>query len=298
MTFLPPNLKKNDLILIISPAGCISPCQLSYGISYLHDQGFRTMEGRYLYHQEGPFAGTDSQRTFDLQWALDHTEAKAIWMARGGYGTIKCMPKLDWKKFIESPKWMIGYSDITILHQKLQSLNIASIHAPMISQFQESKPYVDITIDLLKGNKKGVKWNTAHMDLPYDITGEIIGGNLSIIHSLRGTDLDFNYQNKILVIEDVDEYHYHLDRMMENLSFGGVLNQISALMIGTFTMIKEGNHPMPYGLVDNLRRLSTTHNFQLIHDAPIGHITENHPIILGAHVKLSYKDQMIKLDYH
>ncbi|QZT35808.1 LD-carboxypeptidase [Halosquirtibacter xylanolyticus] len=297
MMLFPPNLKKNDLILIISPAGAVSPCQLSYGISYLHDFGFRTEEGQYLYHQEGPFAGTDKERASDLQWALDHTEAKAIWMARGGYGTIKCLPKVSWERFVQHPKWIIGFSDITVLHQKLYQLDIPSIHAPMITQFQEAKAPVDQTINLLKGERNSITWKTSTISLPKEIVGQLIGGNLSIIQSLRGTSLDLDYEDKILFIEDVDEYHYHIDRMVENLSYSGILDKINTLIVGSFTMIREGNPPMPYSLEDNLKRLSQYHNFHLILDAPIGHIEENHPIILGSNIKLSIEDQKVTLNY-
>ncbi|QZE14157.1 LD-carboxypeptidase [Halosquirtibacter laminarini] len=294
----PLPLDKNDLILVISPAGSVTACQLNFGISLLEEEGFQVELGKHVYDKNGLFAGTDEDRAKDLQWALDHPKAKVIWMSRGGYGAIRTIQQTNWDRFQSNPKWIIGFSDVTLFLQKCNNLDIASIHAPMIALFNDNEKMARKTIQLLQGVKQTISWKSDRNNQDIEIHGTVVGGNLSILYSLRSTPYDIDYTDKILFIEDIDEYHYHIDRMLESFSVSGIFDQIRALVIGSFTYIKEGTSPMPYDIEQTFLEIANKHNIPLFLGAPIGHISNNNPIILGSHISIKRENNQHTISYY
>lgn len=296
--FFPTSLKKNDLILVIAPAGGVTPCQLTKGLELLKQKGYEVILGKNLYHSYGPFAGTDKQRAEDLQWALNHPKAKAIWMARGGYGSARVVDQVSWKFFQQNPKWIIGFSDITVFHQKCQHLGIASMHGPMVAQMKEDIPTFENCIDHLEGKHTTIKWNSSLSLSENKVTGKLTGGNLSIISSLRSTPLDLIFDDQILFIEDIDEYHYNIDRMLINMVLAGDFAKLKGIIVGAFTQVKEGENPMPFDFKETIIELTQKYNIPVFFDAPIGHINENHPIILGSKVTIQSQKGEVTLSYN
>ncbi|RLD57183.1 MAG: LD-carboxypeptidase, partial [Bacteroidetes bacterium] len=219
----PKYLKQGDKIAIVSTARKISKEEIAPAIKKFTDWGLEVVLGENIFNSCNQFAGTDQERLSDLQLMLDDNSIKAIMCSRGGYGTARIIDKINFEKFKKNPKWIVGYSDITVLHSKINRLNIESIHATMPINFSKSNHNSESVISLrkalfgepLKYEFKAHKFNKTGI-----VKAPIVGGNLSILYSLRGTDFDIDTDNKILFIEDLDEYLYHIDRMMQNLKLG------------------------------------------------------------------------------
>ncbi|MCK4562644.1 MAG: LD-carboxypeptidase, partial [Flavobacteriaceae bacterium] len=222
----PANLKKGDTIIILSPAGRIrDKASVDAGIELANHWGLVVFFGNHMLTQDNTFAGTDLQRTEDLQKALDDPSIKAIWAARGGYGAVRIIDGLDFTKFIENPKWIIGYSDITVLHNKVHELGIQSIHGQMPLTLDLKDPIQRESIITLRkalfGKQLNYKFDSSEYNRMGENTGQIVGGNLSIIYSMLSSNIDLNMGGKVLFIEDVGEALYHIDRMMISLKRAG-----------------------------------------------------------------------------
>jgi len=240
---VPPSLKKGDKVCIIAPASKIKRQIVERGSELLRKHGFIVELGEHVFDEAETYAGEDEKRASDMQKAIDDRTIKAIFFARGGYGSIRTLSLLNWSAFFKKPKWLIGFSDITVFHSFLTKHGIASVHGVMPAFFEcngsetESflkmlrlleNPFMDYSLETSPFNRKG------------KAEGVLTGGNLSLIQSLRGTSFDISPKGKILFIEDISEYHYHLDRMMMNLKTGKILEKISGLVVGHFTDMKEG----------------------------------------------------------
>ena len=234
------NLQQNDLVALVSPAGYLSNKQVvDEAINLLNKWGLRSYVGHNALKQYGHFAGPDKERLSDLQAAMDNPEVKMIWALRGGYGSIRIVDQLDFNQFKKYPKLLVGFSDITILHQKLQVQSFESLHALMPVQLKDkiSKDVIKQTKMALFNNQIDYKFktnNTFTTDFK-QISGPVIGGNLANLYSLLGTNLDFDTRDKILFIEDVSEQLYQIDRMMIALKNAGKLKSLKALLVGQFT---------------------------------------------------------------
>jgi len=284
----PPFLKPNDQIRIISPSGSIDPEYIDGAKNILTGWGFKVTEGQYARSEYGRFAGTPEQRAGDLQQALDDTNVKAIMCSRGGYGAAQIIDRIDFTGFIKSPKWLIGFSDITILHNAISNMGIASIHGIMAKQLTElpvESEQVKNLRNILTGNFPAYTIQGEEYNRIGQAQGKLIGGNLSVLMGLRGSQYDLTYKNAILFIEDIGEKPYQIDRMIQNLRFSGVLEQLSGLVLGQFSECDEDPLMMQSisGLIFDAVK---DYDYPVGFNFPAGHVDNNFPIIIGANVTL------------
>jgi len=286
----PPYLKKGDTIGIVAPARKISLAEIQPAIDIMKNWGLEVMLGKNLFKEDNQFSGTDEERAEDLQAMLDDTSVKAIISARGGYGTLKIIDKLDFTMFSQNPKWVVGYSDITVLHSHIHNLEIETIHATMLINFEKNAEAIESLRKGLFGvniiyeiennllNRKGIA------------EGELVGGNLSLLYALSGSASDINTKDKILFIEDLDEYLYHIDRMMMSLKRSGKLNDLVGLIVGGMTDMKD--NAIPYGknaeeiIMDAVKEF----NYPVCFNFPAGHVDRNLALYFGSKVKLNVSD--------
>jgi len=284
----PPFLKPNDQIRIISPSGSIDPEYIDGAKNILTGWGFKVTEGQYARSEYGRFAGTSEQRAGDLQQALDDTNVKAIMCSRGGYGAAQIIDRIDFTGFIKSPKWLIGFSDITILHNAISNMGIASIHGIMAKQLTElpvESEQVKNLRNILTGNLPAYTIPGEEYNRIGQAQGKLLGGNLSVLMGLRGSQYDLTYKNAILFIEDIGEKPYQIDRMIQNLRFSGVLKQLSGLLLGQFSDCDEDPLMMQSisGLIFDAVK---DYDYPVGFNFPAGHVDNNFPIIIGANVTL------------
>ena len=285
---IPPFIHPGDRFHIISTARKISEEEIAPVLKYLENKGFRVTTGKYLFASDHQFAGSDRQRTSDLQNALNDPEIQVIWPARGGYGTHRIVENLDLRAFRKYPKWVAGYSDITVLHQLINSrAGTATLHATMPVNFQnQSERSFELALDFLSG--RGIRYELpAH---PFNRTGKasglLTGGNLSIIYSLTGTDILNIPPGAILFIEDLDEYLYHIDRMMMNLKLAGILERIGGMIVGGMSDMNDNTIPFGKNAEEIIRETVSEYEFPVIFGFPSGHIYENLPLPMGVEVNI------------
>lgn len=279
---IPDNLKKGDLIGIVSTARAISAEELQSSIQTLKSWGLKIRLGDNIFSSYNQFAGNDIDRAIDLQVMIDDNNVKAILFARGGYGSVRIIDKINFTNLIHNPKWFIGYSDITVFHSHLNSLGIASLHATMPVNFKQNTVKAILSLKnklFLESNILAFK--DLNLDFCLSISGDVIGGNLSILYSLIGSSSDLDTDNKILFLEDLDEYLYHLDRMMISLKRNGKLSNLKALLIGSMT--KMNDNVIPFGKTPHEIILEHTkdYSYPVISNFPAGHIYDNLSLILG-----------------
>jgi muramoyltetrapeptide carboxypeptidase len=249
--------------------------------------------GKHVFDKHFQYAGTDQQRAHDFQEAIDDLEAKAIICARGGYGTVRIIEKLDFSPLLKNPKWMVGFSDVTVIHSVLNHLRIASIHGAMPGFFVENKKPTRSFFSLLETittGKSHIETGTHELNRKGICSGELVGGNLSLIYSLQGTPYQLETSGKILLIEDLSEFLYHLDRMMQNLRLAGQLKNLAGLVVGGFTEMKDNENPFGKTASEIILEAVRDYSFPVCFDFPIGHIPKNLPVILGADYQLEVNE--------
>lgn len=286
---IPPYLSHGDKVAIISPAGKIDREVVERGAELLHQQGFTVEIGRHACDRFGVFAGTDAARAADMQTVLDDPSVKAVFFSRGGYGCLRTHLRLDWSSFLRQPKWLVGFSDATVFHAHLARQRIASIHGVMTSWFaRDGVPTADFRhmLELLAGKPPRYIIPPHALNRSGTARGTLAGGNLSILQSLRGTPLDLKPRGKILFIEDLGEYHYHLDRMMRNLQAGHVLEQLAGLVVGHFTGMKDGESPFGLTAYEIIRDAVDPHDYPVAFGFPAGHASPNLPMLMGGRFSL------------
>jgi len=285
----PPYLTPGDLVSMISPAGAIDRKVVERGAELLRRLGFAVRIGRHAFDAEGVFSGPDSARAADMQDALDDPSVKAVFFNRGGYGCLRTHFQLDWSSFLKHPKWLVGFSDVTVFHAHLSHHGITSVHGVMASWFEKDGTLTDSFLqlmDLLGGNPPEYDVPPHDLNRPGTVAGILTGGNLSVLQSLRGTPLDILPQGRILFIEDIGEYRYHLDRMMRNLQAGGILEQISGLIVGYFTGMKDGGTPFAKTSYQIIQEAVSTYGYPVAFGFPSGHQLPNQPLLMGAEITL------------
>jgi muramoyltetrapeptide carboxypeptidase len=277
-----PNLKAKDLIYICSPAKAIDEQSIIFSKDHLESAGFTVELSEHVLGTDNYFSGTLEERLHDLQKGLDHTQAKAILCARGGYGCIQLIEKLDWTEFKKNPKWLIGFSDITVLHLVLSKMGIPSLHASMPLNFAKN------TTLSLSTLKSAITGNSFEITAPVhssnrlgNTKNRIVGGNLAIVHAMLSYSGSDFFKDKILFIEDVGEHLYQIDRMFYGLKYLGVLKNISGLIIGAFTSISDTDSPFGKTLeeliLDHVKDSGVPVGFGF----PCGHQDDNQAIIMG-----------------
>ncbi len=282
---IPSYIKPGSKIRIVSPAGNIDKKYVLPAIEWLEQQGYRVEAGEHVLARHSGFAGTDKQRLDDLQNALDDKETDVILCSRGGYGTVRIIDKLTFEKFHEKPKWLVGFSDITILHSCLNNLGVASIHGAMPHSFfeKDGTPTENLNslMQILSGEKNTYSFRNSEHDRKGIVEAELVGGNLSIISSIQGTKYEINTDGKILFLEDIDEYLYHADRMMCQLKLSGKLEKLSGLVLGGFSGMKDNKPPFGKDIYEIVSEAVKEYGYPVAFGFPAGHDKKNMALVFG-----------------
>lgn len=300
MIKIPPYLEPGDTIGLVCPAGYMPVEKVSECIRILNTEwGFTTKIGKTIGNQFNYFSGTDEERLTDFQQMLDDPEVKAILCARGGYGFSRIIDKIDFKRFKKKPKWIIGFSDITILHAHIFSnYNIATLHAPMAAAFNaggNKKEYVQSLQQILNGKSYKYSANPNRYNRTGTAEGILVGGNLSLLAHICGTSSDINTKGKILFIEDVGEYLYNIDRMLYQLKRNGKFEKLAGLIAGGFTDMKDTTRPFGKSIYEIFTDLLSEYNFPVCYDFPVSHGKENYALKVGVLHQLKITRQKTSL---
>ena len=289
----PSFLKANDKVVILSPSGKIETQWVEGLKAMLESYGLVVSVAEHVFCTKGRFAGTDNDRVQDLQKAIDDAQVKAIFCSRGGYGLARIIDKIDFSALKSAAKWIVGFSDVTALHNALSRVGVASIHGIMAKHITLKAEGLDNLMTMLFGGEVAYETPAHEFNKVGEAEGELIGGNLSVLYGLRGTPFDLDYKGKILFIEDLGERLYHIDRMMQNLRLGGVFEQISGLVVGQFTDIDEDDS-FSGGVYGVIRDAVKDYNIPVYFNFPAGHVDNNQPLKMGANYKLEVlKDKAI-----
>ena len=294
----PKPLKENDCVGILSTARKISLNELMPAIELLEEWGLTTQIGETIGAADHQFAGDDQCRRSDLQTMLDDPNVQAIWCARGGYGTIRILDQLDFRVFKKNPKWLIGYSDVTALHARIHGLEVNSIHATMpINVLEASETSLQSLYSLLFGRTLSYSCVYQKENRLGTCRGQLIGGNLSIIYSLLGSNSSYDTRGKILFIEDLDEYLYHIDRMLMNIKRNGLFQELSGLIVGGMTAMHDNAIPFGKNVKAIIMDQVAAYDFPVCFDFPAGHIDNNLAMIFGAQVTLEVSTSGTYVNY-
>ena len=300
MIKVPPYLQKDDTIGLVCPAGFMAMERVETCIRVLQNWGYRVRVGETVgSHSDNYFSGTDEDRLNDLQKMLDDKNIKAIMCARGGYGVSRIVDKIDFRKFKKHPKWIIGYSDITVLHSHIFSnYNISGLHAPMAAAFDDEEyrnEYVQSLQNVLSGKKIHYSCNIHPLNKKGKAKGELVGGNLSLLVNCIGTASDIKTKGKILFIEDVGEQLYNIDRMLYQMKRSGKLSKLSALIIGGFTEVKDTERPFGKNVYELISDIVKEYRYPVCFNFPVSHDKENYALKTGVKYTLKVGDERIEL---
>ena len=281
---IPPYLKKGDTIGITCPAGYMAAEKAQTCITTLQSWGFDVMVGKTLGSKSKTyFSGTDEQRRDEMQAMLDDENINAILCGRGGYGVGRIIDQLDFTKFKKKPKWIIGFSDITVLHAHLYTkIKTASLHAPMAAAFNDGEnEYIKSLQKAITGKKAKYSCAAHPFNKPGNVTGELVGGNLSLLAHLTGTPSDINTKNKILFLEDIGEQIYSIDRMLYQLKRSGKLDNLAGLIIGGFTDMENTERPFGKKVYEVIKEITEAYNYPIAFGFPVSHNKENYALKVG-----------------
>ena len=287
----PDYLKLGDTVAIVAPAGIVrDSVPINNAIQWLNSWGLHVKLGDNLYNNEHQFSGTDEERTSDLQKALDNKNIKAIWCARGGYGTTRIIDNLDFKTFLQKPKWVIGFSDITVLHNHIHTLGVETMHAVMCTSLKnQNKEKLESTKTFklaLFGEKIFYEIPSSKFNKTGSTSGQIVGGNLTLLQNMAGTVSSINTKGKILFIEEVGEYLYHIDRMLWGLKRNGYFDNCNGIIIGGMTKIKDNSAPFGKSIEEIVLDVTKGFDFPIIFDFPAGHDDLNLALYMGRKIKM------------
>jgi muramoyltetrapeptide carboxypeptidase len=294
----PPYLKPGDKVGILSTARKVDASDLKDALELLKSWGLEAVIGASIGASQDQYSGSDSMRRDDLQHMLNDTSIKAIWCAKGGYGTVRIIDALDFYKFIKYPKWIVGYSDVTVLHSHLNTMGFETLHGAMAKGIENTTAFAKKSLqDALFGKSLKYHLNTHPLNRMGTATGEKTGGNLSILYSLCGSNSAVNTEGKILFIEDLDEYLYHIDRMMMNLKRNGLLKNLSGLVVGGLTKMRDNGVRFGKNAKEIVFEAVQEYDFPVFFDFPAGHLDDNRALILGRKVALDVTENGVKLNF-
>lgn len=292
----PARLQKGDTIAILATARKNIDDNLKPALDLLHNWGLEAVIGSSIGLDDNQLAGTDAQRAADFQAQLDNPNIKAIWCVRGGYGTIRMIDLLDFTRFKENPKWIIGFSDVTVLHNHLNTMGFKSIHGIMpISVPKASPQAIESLRKSLFGEKITYEIDPFVMNRFGTASGELVGGNLSILYSVLGSPSAIDCTDKILFLEDLDEYLYHIDRMMMNLKRNGCLESIKGIVVGSMTKMKDNDIPWGKNALEIIADVTQKYNIPVLYNFPAGHIQDNRALIMGSKVTIDVNETCSKV---
>ncbi len=291
MLITPEYLQSGDLILITPTARKITSEELKPALDWIESNGWRWELAPGLESVDHQFAGDDAQRTKMMQWCFDHPEAKAIWCARGGYGTARMVDQLNWEHFLSRPKWLNGYSDVTALHCEIHNRGIKSIHCTMpISVSTNTPEALQSLADTLRGKHAVLSAEANALSHNGLAKGELIGGNLSVLYSILNSPSQVDLEGKILFLEDLDEYLYHIDRMMLNLTRNGWWDKVAGLVVGGMTDMNDNAVPFGQSAEEIVSRHLAPYNIPVGFGLPFGHIDDNRAVVCGCEAQFEVTD--------
>ncbi len=280
----PGFLKPGDSIGIIAPARSVTPGQMAPFKDLLVNRGYIPVEGNYLYGQHNQFSGTADERLSDLVQMYMDPEVKAVFAARGGYGCVHLLNGMDWEVIRENPKWLVGFSDVTALHTALGKF-METIHGVMpyslVMDEPQDKGSFDILFNILEGQDIEYSVEDHSLNISGTAKGILTGGNLSVLYSLAGTPYEPDYQDKILFLEDLDEYLYHVDRMIANFEIRGIFQKVAGLVIGDFSDMHDNMVPYGRKACEIIAERAIKYGVPTLFNFPAGHKLFNHPLIFG-----------------
>lgn len=291
----PDYLKSGDTIAIIAPSGVLNNRNqaIENAKKLIIEWGLVPIIGNNIYKKNYHFAGNDKERFDDLQWAFDHKNIKAIWCARGGYGSIRIVDKLNFDQFKKYPKWLIGYSDITVLHNKLNNLGFETIHGMMAVNMEENQKEIIESIESLKnclfGKLKSYHINNNKYNRIGKSSGILVGGNLTLLASQLGSNSEIDTKNKILFIEEIGEYKYHIDRMLQSLKRAGFFDNCNGVIIGDMSEIKINSPSWGSSVNELIYDVLKPYKFPISFGIQSGHLKHNKSLIFGRNIDLDVK---------
>lgn len=288
----PDYLKAGDTVAIVAPSGILNnrEKEVNQAKNLLKSWGLHVIIGEHVFKKANHFAGTDDERAEDFQSALDNPKIKAIWCARGGYGTVRVLDKLDYTKYKTNPKWVIGYSDITAIHNQLNNVGSESIHALMCTSLTDDLVDIENTIATFKAaifgkslsySVKGSKYNKKG-----STSGKLVGGNLTLLHTMLGSKTSIDTNGKILFIEEIGEYKYHIDRMLQSLKRAGYFENCKGIIVGNMSKMRKNTTPWGTSVQQLILDVVAEYDFPVLFDFPAGHEKDNRALILGRTVEL------------
>ncbi|WP_281777761.1 S66 peptidase family protein [Croceibacter atlanticus] len=285
---IPPYLKEGDTVAIVCTARKISKKELDPAIKLLTHWGLKVKLGDTVGKEYHQFGGTDVQRAEDFQEMLDDKEVQAIWCARGGYGTVRMIDEVNFSSIETNPKWIIGYSDPTVLHCHIHNLGVATIHGQMCLEIENKTEGTRDTLkNILFGNYDAIKFaSDFKLNRTGHAKGQLIGGNLSVLSSILGSKSTIKTEGKILFLEDLDEYLYHIDRMVHNIKRNGFFKNLAGLVIGGLTDMHDNTSPFGQSAEEIIANAVKEFNFPVCFNFPAGHSKDNRALIFGAETEL------------
>ncbi len=295
---IPPFLKAGDTVALVCTARKFFPEDAKIAIDLLESWGLNVKLGATIGLDNFQLGGTDSQRAADFQAQLDDENVKAIWCARGGYGTVRIIDSLDFTKFKKHPKWIMGFSDVTVLHSQLNVERVASLHSIMPFTVPNAPEEVKETLrKALFGETISYSIPSKSFDVKGTASGELVGGNISILYSLLGSKSAIDTKDKILFIEDLDEYLYHIDRMMYNLKRNGYFENVKGIIVGSMTDMHDNDIPFGQNEVQIIREIAKENRIPIAFQFPAGHQKDNRTLILGQQVVFEVNEKEVKLQF-
>ena len=294
----PNYLKPQDKVAIVCTARKFTAIDAQPAMDLLKSWDLIPVLGITIGLDNFQLGGSDEERAADFQAQLDNPEIKAIWIARGGYGSVRIIDKLNFDKFLQNPKWIVEFSDITVLHSHINTLGVSTIHGIM--------PYTvpntaETSIDSLKKALFGESLSyeiSSHSDNRIGkTTGELVGGNLSIIYSLLGSESSIDTNGKILYIEDLDEYLYHIDRMMQNLKRNGYFKNLKGLIVGGMTDMHDNSIPFGLDAIGIIKDVTSEYDFPICFDFPAGHVKDNRALRLGQEISFEVTENKVEVNF-
>lgn len=293
---MPPYLKKGDTVAILATARKIDASTLQPGIKLLESWGLKVILGKTIGKELHQLAGPDWQRATDFQEMLDNPNVKAIWAAKGGYGTVKIIDRIDFANFKKNPKWIIGFSDVTVMHSHMNQMGFQTLHAMMAISAPSA------TVAAKESLRKALFGEKLSYTVPHHsfnklgkTKGQIVGGNLSVLYSIQGSISEVDYKDRILFIEDLDEYLYHIDRMMTNLKRNGSLKNLKGIIVGGMTSMNDNDIPWGKDALEIIQEAVKDLNIPIAYNFPAGHIKDNRALILGGNISFEVNEKETKV---